>query len=114
MSNRVPSHCHHRASGKGVARLDGRDYYTGTWKTRAGKAEYDRLVALWLTGGLADRANDLTIGEVASQYWEFVQAYYVKNGQPTDEQASIRCALRPLLNLYEDEPAAEFGPLALK
>jgi integrase len=114
MPNRIPSHCRHRASGKGVVRLDGRDYYTGTWGTKAAEKEYKRLVNRWTSGGLSNGADDLTIGELAAKYWSFVVRHYQKGGAPTSAQACIRCALRPLLALYENEQAADFGPKALK
>ena len=40
--------------------------------------------------------------------------YYVKNGKPTTEPASIRRAIRPLRKLYGHTSARDFGPLALK
>jgi integrase len=47
-------------------------------------------------------------------YWRFVQGYYVKNGEPTSEQDTIRQALRFVRSLYGSTAAAQFGPLALK
>ncbi len=49
-----------------------------------------------------------------AQYWRFVTTHYVKHGRPTAEQGSIKCARRPLKELYVTTVANEFGPLALK
>ena len=57
---------------------------------------------------------DLTVNEVILRYWQFAQTYYVKNGQPTDEQYGIRAALRSLRQLYGHTPARDFGPGGLK
>jgi integrase len=114
LTKRLPAHSRHKASGRGVVRLNGRDYYTGVWGTKASKSEYSRLVARWLSGELANGADDLTIDELVVKYWRFARTHYVKNGLPTDEQDCIRAALRPLLVLYQDEQAAEFGPKSLK
>jgi integrase len=43
-----------------------------------------------------------------------VEGFYVKEGKPTSEQATIRYALRYLRDLYGHTPAKDFGPLALK
>ena len=56
----------------------------------------------------------IPISEVVLRYFEHAEAYYRKNGEPTGEHKVIRCALRPLLDLYGSECAAEFGPLKLK
>ncbi|TVS10576.1 MAG: hypothetical protein EA424_25150 [Planctomycetaceae bacterium] len=42
------------------------------------------------------------------------QKYYVKDGKAADEQACVRTALRPLLDLYGPSAVSEFTPLALK
>lgn len=118
LTKHLPSYCKHKASGQAVVTLAGRDYYLGPYLgphgTTTSKAAYERLVARWLSGDLANTDTDLTIGELAAKYWVFVRGHYVKNGRPTSEQTSIRYALRPLLALYENEPADSFGPKALK
>ena len=52
--------------------------------------------------------------ELIAHFWRFAKRHYVKNGRPTDEQASIKSAMRFVKELYEKTPAAQFGPLALK
>jgi integrase len=47
-------------------------------------------------------------------YLDYVDAYYVKNGQPTKEPVNIRLGLRPLRRLYGHTLARDFGPTGLK
>ncbi len=113
-----PSLCRHKPSGRAYVRLGGRTFYLGPWGTTESRAEYDRIVAEWLTHGRrlpgADAPADLTATELIARYWEHVQRYYVKNGQPTSEQDAIKASLRPVRRLYGDTSAATFGPTALK
>ena len=51
-------------------------------------------------------AAPLTVSELILAYWNFVQSYYVKNGEPTSEQDTIRQALRFVRELYGSTPAA--------
>ena len=60
------------------------------------------------------RSTDLSINELILAYFRHVQAYYVKDGQPTSEQDNIRQALRFIRQLYGTSPAMDFGPMALK
>lgn len=54
-------------------------------------------------------ANDLILGDV-----RHAESYYVNDGRPTSETASIKLALWPLRQLYGHCPARDFDPLALK
>jgi hypothetical protein len=116
---RTPSYRLHKPSGRAVVTLDGRDLYLGPHQSDASRELYDRLVSEWLRTGRrlpapADEGVDFVVVELVDAYLAHVQAYYVKEGAPTSEQASINCALRPLLRLYRDTPVTEFGPLKLK
>jgi len=112
----VPKYCLHRASGQAVVNLGGKDFYLGPHGSTASKAEYDRLIAEWLTSGR--RANgsqaDLTVCEAIARYWDFAKQYYCKNGKPTSEVTCIKYAVKPLKELYGSTLVADFGPLALK
>jgi hypothetical protein len=119
-----PSYCLHKASGRAVIRIDGRDRYLGPHGSPESHAEYERLIAEWRTrraetSSTADQALDsaipsLTIAEILLRYRAFAQGYYVKNGEPTKELVEMRLALRPLRKLYGDTLARAFGPLTLK
>lgn len=117
---RVPSLCHHKASGKAVVRLSGVDHYLGAFGSPEAKAAYDRLIAEWLAAGrkplheaaVATRAR--TVDEVLLAFWTHAQTYYRHpDGTPTSELKEFRLSLRPVHQTYGTTPAAEFGPKAL-
>src|SRR5262249_49367990 len=113
---RVPSLRHHKPSGRAVVTINGTDHYLGRYGSQESEAEYRRLLAEYLSGGLraAAPAADLTINELLVEYLKFADGYYLKNGVPTKEPEDIRHAIRPLRQLYGHTLAAEFGPLRLK
>ncbi len=47
---KVPSYCRHRASGRAVVRIDGRDRYLGEFGSPASHEEYERCIAEWRAG----------------------------------------------------------------
>jgi integrase len=100
--------------------LNGRDFYLGRYGSPESRAEYDRLIAEWLSNGrtlpvaAAGAGSDLTINELLLAYLKFAETYYVKNGKPTKEPVNIGLALRPLRKLYGHTLARDFGPLKLK
>jgi integrase len=98
--------------------LDGRDIYLGQYGSPQSRAEYDRLLAEWLSNGRRLPApmaeSDLTVNELILAYLRHADSYYVKNGKPTSEPACIRASVRPLRQLYGDTLARDFGPLQLK
>lgn len=109
--SRIPSLRLHRPSGQAVVTLAGRDRYLGPYGSPEAKQAYDRLVGEWLAAG-RPRASGLapSMAEVLADYLEFAQDYYAA---PSRELEGIRVALRPL-KAYADQPAASFGPLALR
>jgi integrase len=128
----TPSLSHHKASGQGVVRLNGRDVYCGQFGSDECRSKYHCVIAEWEQNGrrppdrFPDRSpdqtpentsaepEDLTINEMLLAYLTHADSYYVKNGKPTTEPVNIRLALRPLRRLYGDTMAREFGPTRLK
>lgn len=108
LSDSVPKYRKHRASGKAIVTLDGKDFYLGPHGTKASKLEYDRLAGEWQQNGrkLAKAASEVSIVELAAAYWKFAQGDYVKNGRPTDELASIKVCLRHLRESYNSTPGS--------
>lgn len=120
---KIPSYCHHKASGQAVVRINGRDHYLGLYGSEESHERDHRTIAEHCGSGnsanasqlvAASRRADLTIVELMAAYFESAKTYYVKNGKPTSEQTSIRLALRPLKAMYGGTPVIEFGPLALE
>ena len=55
-----------------------------------------------------------SVSELILAYFKFATTYYVKDGQPTDEIAGIRAALKLLRMHYGQSLAAAFGPKDFK
>ncbi|MFO0953994.1 MAG: tyrosine-type recombinase/integrase [Isosphaeraceae bacterium] len=119
--HKTPSSRHHKADGRAIVTIDGRDFYLGRFGSPETRAEYDRLVAEWLVNKrrpaeAVDAARcGATIDEVVLAFWRHAELHYRhRDGSPTGELENFRHSLRPLRKLYGGTPAAEFGPLKLK
>jgi len=117
----VPSYRLHKGSGQAVVTLGGREVYLGRHGTPASRRAYKRLLAEFMTAGgrpppapRTGPARDLAVTEIVLPYWRWAKGYYVKDGRPTHQLGNVRAALRFLRDLYGDQPAVAFGPLALK
>jgi integrase len=115
----IPQHCHHKPTGQGYVRLNGKALYTGAWGTPESQREYDRLVQEWISRGRAApptrRTDKYLIEDLLADYWVHAKTWYRRlDGTPTDELRNVRYALRPLRALYGDLPVDEFGPAQLK
>lgn len=113
----VPSYSEHKSSGQARVRVNGRDIYLGKFKSPESKAEYRRICAeLEATPSAAPAlGRGLTVNEVAERYALFARGHYRdEDGNPTTEIGWLKDSLPPVIQLYGDRPAAEFGPLALK
>jgi integrase len=99
-----------------VVTINGKDHYLGQFGSAESKAEYQRLLAEFLAGGLqaGSVTPDLTVNELAARYLKFADRYYLKAGKPTAEPDNIALANRPLRQLYGHTPAVEFGPLRIQ
>jgi hypothetical protein len=120
MPIRTPSYRFHKARNCAVVTLNGKDNYLGTHDSPESWEKYHRLIAEWLTSRDLPSASPLpspapmTVAELLLAYWKHAKNYYVKEGQPTSEQDTIRQALRFLRRLYGSTPAHEFTPKKLK
>ncbi|MEM8885643.1 MAG: site-specific integrase [Planctomycetota bacterium] len=114
----VPNLQHHKASGRARVEVAGKQYYLGEWGAPETDQAYRRFLAeLFANDGRVPTHHGghvaLSVAELMADYWSYVERHYVKNGKPTSEQAAIRAALRPVLDLYGDVDVAAFGPQAL-
>jgi len=108
----TPKYRHHRATGRAVVTLNGRDHYLGPHGSKASRVEYDRLIAESLARGrrsLVD-GHDTTVVELVAAYVKFAKGYYDGNNEYND----VVLSLRPLKKLYARMPAVDFSPLKLK
>lgn len=96
--------------------IAGKRHYLGDYGTPQSLEAYHRLMAeIAASAGIppAD-PKTLTIVELAERFVAWSQGYYRKHGHQTAEVANILLAIGPLVKLYGHQPAAEFGPRALK
>lgn len=120
-SKGVPKYCLHRHSGQAVVRIAGHDHYLGKHGSPESYEKYAELITRWqASGGRRDEPIEhpdqavLSINELILAYWRYVEGRYVRDGQPTDEQAAIRAALGALRRSFGLTRAVDFGPKSLK
>ena len=114
---RTPSYRKHKGSGQAVVTLDGREVYLGKHGTPASKAEYDRLIAIWLANGrrLPNDDVELTVNELALEFWKHAERYFrFPDGSLSKEIGHYKRCLRLLCKLHGNTPANKFGPVSLR
>ncbi len=123
--SRVPSYVLHRASGRAVVRIDGKDHYLGKYGSSESHQEYSRRITEWQrrpvggddtrrSGGLGPAIN-LTVNELLLRYLRYAEGYYVADdGSTTSEFRLMIYAGKPLRKLYGHTLVRDFGPLSLK
>ena len=112
---RVPGYLPHKARGTAKVIIDGKTYYLpGAYDSEESRAEYDRLIADYLTRQDHPETINVTIRRLCVGYVAFARTYYQKHGEVTEEVGAIRRAVRPLIELYGHLPVAKFGSLKLK
>jgi len=114
---KIPSLKCHKASGQAYVRINGQVIYLGKHGLPATQQRYHQFIAEWMAAGcqLRVEAEDVTIVELCSRFWEHAKAYYRRpDGQPGKELHHFKQALKPLKKLYGHTSAMEFGPLALR
>lgn len=123
---RVPSYCHHRASGQAYVKVRGKVTYLGVYGSESSRTAYAVAVADILSGRaitppatartttVAAGASVFTVREVCDRYAAYAKGYYVKAGKVTAEAGMVATACGHASALFGDQPAESFGPLALK
>ena len=119
LTKSLPKYRLHKASGQAVVNIDSVDHYLGLHGTKISKHQYDLLIAEWLANGRTiprqpSAADSFTIVELSDKYWQRCKQYYIKNGQPTGEQAGVKAALKYLNEIYAMTLVRDFGPLCLE
>ena len=125
-ARKVPSYCHHKASGNAYVRIYGSDHYLGQYGSPESHEKYEQLIAEWrvkqqersaakVANLQPTVANTITINEMILRYILFAVTYYVnRHGEQTKELQEMKYALKPLKKLYGRTLVRDFGPLALK
>ncbi|QDT55500.1 site-specific tyrosine recombinase XerC [Caulifigura coniformis] len=57
---------------------------------------------------------EITVSELVDKFLEHANRHYVKRGKVTSEVNSIKMAVAPLVDLFGDLPASQFGPVRLE
>ncbi|HYH69197.1 MAG TPA: tyrosine-type recombinase/integrase [Urbifossiella sp.] len=120
----VPTYKKHPTNRTARTWVGGRYVTLGPWNSPESKAAFRRICAAVEASSpttVAAQAaahvagNPVTVNELILAFWEHVEDYYRRpDGTPTKEVDEYRQALRVVRRLFEHEPAAEFGPVALQ
>lgn len=120
---RIPSYCHHRASGQAYVKVQGKVTYLGLHGTEASRDAYASIITALLAGRAlpaalspktSEQPSRLTVRDVCDRFSLYSQTYYSKNGKPTAEAGMVATACGHAARMFGDQPAEAFGPLALK
>lgn len=117
---RVPKYRLQKPSGQAVVTLNGRDHYLGKYRTEASRAEYQRLIAEYLSGSTLDKpagrrpaATGLTVSTLCERYIAYLEARFPDSWQKNNLD-KMKLAQKPLKRIYGHTEASSFGPKALK
>ncbi|MEM7203925.1 MAG: site-specific integrase [Planctomycetota bacterium] len=125
----MPSYLRHKASGQAITVVrtgDGgrRQIYLGPYDSPESHRRYREVLARHLDPARDEQGipgqdeaacRPVTVTELVAQFLAWADAYYRRpDGSPSREFPNYVAAARPLLQLYRDEPAADFRPLKLK
>jgi integrase len=121
-AGRFPKLTHHKASGQGVVRLDGKDVYCGVYGSTECQSRYLKAISDWVDRGKQaakpeqDRAatGDITVNELLLGFLRHAAGHYIKNGKPTGEVTNVKYAIRHAREMFGSTLAREFGPRRLK
>ncbi len=115
-ANELPTLRHHRASGRAVVTLSGKDHYCGAWGTQEAQATYHRLVAEWLARGRkpGPERGAYRVRDLAREYGAYCLTRYRKRGKPTRFAEQSGTVMKNVAALYGNIPAEEFGPIQLR
>lgn len=120
LTNRVPRLCCHKATGRAVVYLNGRDVYLGAYGSSEAKLAYDQIIAK-LNAGQPPAAparvapSGPTINQAVLMFWAWaLERYRDADGKPTGEHENFREPLRVLRRLFGRTMVAEFGPNKLR
>jgi hypothetical protein len=97
-------------SGHARIKLDGRNHWFGPHGSAESIEKYEALKLEWVARQDGTGAK-LTVDELCLLYKQHAESYYVKpDGTPTNDAATIRGALRFVIDLFGTTRVREFGP----
>ncbi|QDV27365.1 tyrosine-type recombinase/integrase [Aureliella helgolandensis] len=113
MRTNPPSYRKHKASGKAVVTLNGRDHYLGKHGSADSKRAYARLIAEWAacqespTFGI--QSHEVTVKQLIASSLSYLRKRHGKG--KNSEYHRVLPAYAALKELYSDLEAMKFGPL---
>lgn len=125
----VPAYLKHKASGQAITVVRTRDgrrrqVYLGPHDSPESHRRYREVLAGYLDPSRspqeapqasAGASRGISVADVVARFLAFAENYFRRaDGTPTREYPNYYAAVKPLLRLYRDEAAGEFGPLKLK
>jgi integrase len=109
-----PTYQLHKGSGQARTVINGKSIYLGKYNSPESQDRFNDIKAEWRSRQSAERYT-LTIDNLCLRFLEHADEYYrQKDGTPTGTLGNFKQSLRPLIELYGQTRAREFGPLALK
>lgn len=108
------------ASGQARIKYQGRTRYLGVHNSPESICAFETLLAEWREQfgkgkDASEPAVGFTVADLCAAFMKHAERHYRHaDGTPTTEIESFKQSMRPLLRLYGDAVAAEFGPKALK
>lgn len=105
---RVPSYRRH-SSGQARVTINGQDHLLGPYGSPESKEAYGRVIAEYnasqRSASFGKVPGNLLIEDVLLAYIRHAKVYY----SASTEYANLKLAVRPILELYGNSPAAAFG-----
>lgn len=109
----LPKYRHHKATGRAVVRLDGRDFYLGRFGSPESREAYARMLSDHAAGrspGATRAAGGPTVAELVDAF----QVHAARHYTGSNEAANYAPVQRLLLEFNASTPTADFGPRDLK
>jgi len=114
MKVRIPKYRLHKATGKAVVTLSGRDFYLGIYASKESHAAYRRIIGEYVASNgspvFGEKVETLTMAQVTLAFLKHAKGYY-PHGR---EYGEFERALKPVAELYTDLLASKFGPTEFK
>ncbi len=113
LTRQLPRYRRHKASGRAVVTIHGRDHYLGLFDSRESRNRYENLMRRYLDHGrsLPERHRvTATIRDLAERYRGFAKEEYVKNGEHTSEYRQICRVMRQLEEDRGDSNPEHYEP----
>jgi integrase len=109
-----PQYRKHERSGRAVVTIDRQEFDLGKFESATSRSKYDQLVTEWIANGRvlpsAQQDRKITVSRLVAAYRRFAKQYY----RGSTEVENFELSVKPLLTLYGQLLASEFGPIKLK